>query len=125
MRYVVSGHRRHGEDGYRPRAFEVDGFFVAGSELTVQVAGITAVRRNLFLRDRDFFHRVGEVRHIGQKDEHVFALQRKLFGDGKAQIGHFHAFDRRVGGRVDKHNGAAHRSAVFERVFKVQVIVVL
>ena len=124
MGHVVAGHRGDGENGDRSGGVEVDRLFVTRGKLAVEVAGITAVRRNLFHRDGDFLQRVGEGGHIGQQYQHPFVLQRELFGHGEGKVGHHQAFDDRVGRGVNEQHRARQGALAFQRVAEEQVVVV-
>ena len=125
VRHVVAGHRRHRENRYRARAVEVYRLLVACGELGVEVARIAAVRGNLLHRDRDFLHRVGERRHVGEKNENILALKRELLGDRERDIGDENALDRRVCRRVDEHDSLRKRARLVERRAELEVLVVL
>ena len=125
MRHVVAGHGGDGENRDGSGGFEIDGLFITGGELAVEVAWVAAVGRNLFHRDGDFLQCVAEVRHVRQQDEHAFVfLRREIFGGGEGHVRHEEAFDDRVGGGVDEHDGAGEGALLVQSLFKIEIVVV-
>ena len=122
---VVARHRGHRQNRDRTGAVEVHRLLVAAGQLAVEIARITAGRRNLLHRNRDLLERVGEVGHVGQETEHPLALERVLFGDREAHIRHHQALHDRVRRGVDEHHRARQRAVFVERALEGEVVVVL
>ena len=122
--YIVTGHRCDRKNGDRTGICKVNCLFIAGCQLGIQVARITAVGRHLLLRNSDLLHGVGKVGHIGQKHQHIFILQRKLLGHCQGHIRDHHTFYRRIGRGVDEHNRSAQRAALGKRILKIEEVVI-
>ena len=125
MGHVIAGHGGDSQDGNGACAVEVHRLFVAACQLAVKVAGITAVGRDLFHGNGDFFHGIGEVGHIGQQHEDALVFQRVRFCDGKAHIRHQQTFHNGVGCRVDEHDRTGESAVFIQRIAEEQVVVIL
>ena len=107
MGHIVPRHGGHGQNRHRAGIVKVNGLLIAGRQLGIQIARISAVGRHLFLGNGDFLHGVGVVGHVGQKHQNIPVLEGKLLRHRQGHIRNLHTFHRRVGGRMDKHNRPA------------------
>ncbi len=123
--HIVAGHRGGGQDRDRAGAIKVDRLLVTRGELAVEIAGIAAVRGDLFHRDGDLLHGICKAGHIAQQHQHALALKSELFGHGQADIRHEQTLHDRVGGGVHEHDRTREGAALLERVAEVEVVVVL
>ncbi len=125
MGHIVARHRGDREDRKRTGSLEVDRLLIPRSEGTVEVAWIPSVRRNLLHGDGDLLHGIGEVGHIGQQHQHLLAIQGKLLGNRKRNVGNQQAFHGRITSGMHEENGPAHGSTLFQGIPEIEVIVVL